>query len=101
MKLDREYFKEKKTGKKLKGMYTICCGQEKGRDLLNKNNKADWALIEEHCEDHLTYYSNTETIEVVDVTNIRIEEDEIVLEQGKKLRNKFSPKNFSVTCVRP
>ena len=65
MKLDREYFKEKKTGKKPKGRYTICCGQEKGRGLLNKNNKADWALIEEHCEDHLTYYSSTKTIEPI------------------------------------
>jgi len=65
MKLDREYFKEKKTGKKPKGRYTICCGQERGRDLLNKNNKADWVLIEQHCEDHLTQYSNTETIEPI------------------------------------
>ena len=65
MKLDREYFKQKKTGKKTKGRYTICCGQEKDRDLLNKNNKADWGLIEQHCEDHLTSYSNTETIEPI------------------------------------
>ena len=65
MKLDREYFKEKKTGKKPKGRYTICCGQEKDRDLLNKNNEVDWALIEEHCEDHLMYYPSTETIEPI------------------------------------
>ena len=65
MKLDREYFKEKKTGKKSKGRYTICCGQENDRDILNKNNEADWALIEEHCEDHLTYYPSCETIEPI------------------------------------
>ena len=65
MKLDRAYFKEKKTGKKSKGTYTICCGQERDRGILNKNNKADWALIEQHCEDHLMYYPTTETIEPI------------------------------------
>jgi hypothetical protein len=65
MKLDREYFKTKKSGKKPKGRYTKCCNQENDRDILNKNNKADWALIENHCEDHLIRYSNTETIEPI------------------------------------
>ena len=48
--LDRDYFKEKKTGKKSKGAYTICCGQEKDRHILNKNNKEEKELIEDYCE---------------------------------------------------
>ena len=63
--LNRDYFKEKKTGKKSKGSRTICCGQDKDRDILNKNNKADWALVEQHCEDHLMYYPSCETIEPI------------------------------------
>ena len=60
--LDRDYFKEKKTGKKSKGAYTICCGQEKDRHILNKNNKADKELIEDYCEEQLRMYSSTENI---------------------------------------
>ncbi len=65
MKMDRAYFKEKKTGKKSKGTHTICCGQDKDRETLNKNKKADWELIEQHCEDHLTHYPST-----IDITPI-------------------------------
>ena len=60
--LDRDYFKEKKTGKKSKGAYTICCGQEKDRHILNKNNKADKELIEDYCEEQLRIYSSTKNI---------------------------------------
>ena len=65
MKMDRSYFKEKKTGKKRKDTYTMCCGQDKDRHILNKNKKDEWKLIERHCEDHLTYYSSVETIEPI------------------------------------
>ena len=63
--MDREYFKEKRTGKKAVGRYTKCCNQDRDRDTLNKNNKDDWELIEQHCEDHLTRYSS-----VTDITPI-------------------------------
>ena len=63
--LDRNYFKEKKTGKKTKGSHTICCGQEKDRHILNKNNKEDKELIEDHCEEHLRYYKNVKSIKPV------------------------------------
>ena len=65
MKMDREYFKEKKTGKKTTGRYTVCCGQEKDRHILNKKKPHELELIEQHCEDHLTHYSNVETIEPI------------------------------------
>jgi len=60
--LDRNYFKEKKTGKKSKGSYTICCGQEKDRYILNKNNKEDKELIEDYCEEQLLYYHSFKSI---------------------------------------
>ena len=60
--LDRDYFKEKKTGKKSKGSYTTCCGQEKDRHILKKNNKEDKELIEDYCEDQLRYYKNVKSI---------------------------------------
>ena len=60
--MDRAYFKEKKTGKKSKSRYTKCCNQDKDRDFLNKNNKADWERMEQHCEDHLMYYPLTKDI---------------------------------------
>ncbi len=34
--------KEKKTGKKPKGRYTICCGQEKDRHILNRKIQAKY-----------------------------------------------------------
>ena len=63
--LDRDYFKEKKTGKKSKGAYTKCCGHVKDRHVLNKNNKEDKELIEDHCEEHLRYYKNVKSIKPV------------------------------------
>ena len=60
--LDRNYFKEKKTGKKTKGSHTICCGQEKDRHILNKNNKEDKELIEDYCEKQLLYYHGFKSI---------------------------------------
>ena len=65
MKLDREYFKEKRTGKKSKGSHTICCGEDKDRHILNKKKPEEWELIEQHCEDHLARYSS-----VTDITPI-------------------------------
>ena len=63
--MDRNYFKQKKTGKKSSGSYTKCCDQDKDRHILNKNKPHEWELIERHCEDHLTSYSSVETIEPV------------------------------------
>ena len=60
--MDRNYFKVKKTGKKSKGSHTICCDQDKDRHILNKNKKDEWELIEQHCENHLTYYSTVKDI---------------------------------------
>ena len=63
--LDRNYFKEKKTGKKLKGSHTRCCDQEKDRHILNKNNKVDKELIEDYCEEQLLYYQDIKSIRPV------------------------------------
>ena len=60
--MDRDYFKEKHTGKKSKGSHTICCDQEKDRHILNKNKPHEWELIEQHCENHLISYSSTKDI---------------------------------------
>ena len=60
--MDRNYFKEKKTGKKSKGSHTICCDQDKDRHILNKNKKDEWELIEQHCENHLIHYSSVKDI---------------------------------------
>ena len=60
--MNRSYFKEKKTGKKSKGTYTICCGQDKDRHILNKNKPHEWKMIEQHCENHLTHYSTVKDI---------------------------------------
>ena len=46
--MDREYFKEKRTGKKAVGRYTKCCNQDKDRETLNKNKPDEWELIEQH-----------------------------------------------------
>ena len=62
MKMDRSYFKEKKTGKKSKGSHTICCNQSKDMHILNKNKKDEWELIEGHCERHLIHYSSVRDI---------------------------------------
>ena len=60
--MDRNYFKEKKTGKISKGSHTKCCGQAKDRHILNKKKPDEWELIEQHCEDHLISYSSTKDI---------------------------------------
>jgi hypothetical protein len=65
MKMDRTYFKEKKTGKKSKGSHTKCCDQDKDRHILNKKKPHEWELIEEYCENHLAHYSSCETIEPI------------------------------------
>ena len=61
--MDRNYFKEKHTGKKSKGSHTTkCCNQSKDMHILNKNKKDEWELIEEHCERHLIQYSSVRDI---------------------------------------
>ena len=60
--LDRDYFKYKDNPRKRKTRLTDCCGKDEDRKWLNVNNKEDWKLIEEHIEDNLTDYPNTETI---------------------------------------
>ena len=60
--MDRNYFKEKKTGKKSEGSHTKCCNQDRDRHILNKNKKDEWELIEGHCERHLIHYSSVRDI---------------------------------------
>jgi|TARA_R110002110_G_scaffold89128_1_gene232219 hypothetical protein len=60
--VDRKYFTEKKTGKRATGTHTVCCGQDKNRHILNKKKPYDWKLIEDYCENHLTYYPNCDSI---------------------------------------
>ena len=61
--LDRDYFKKKANPKAKKGpQLTECCGQSLDRHILNKNNKDDWELIEDYCEEQLRMYSSTENI---------------------------------------
>ena len=60
--MDRNYFKEKRTGKKSKGSYTKCCGEVKDRHILNKKKPEEWKLIEQHIEDALFDHPSTETI---------------------------------------
>ena len=61
--LDRNYFKKKANPKAKKGpQLTECCKQDVDRNLLNKNNKDDWELIEDYCEEVLRMNSGTETI---------------------------------------
>ena len=60
--MDRNYFKEKHTGKKSKGSHTICCDQDKDRHILNKKKPHEWEMIEQHCENHLTRYSSVKDI---------------------------------------
>ena len=61
--LDRAYFKKKANPRAKKGpQLTECCKQDVDRNLLNKNNKDDWELIEDHCEEALRMNSGTETI---------------------------------------
>ena len=61
--LDRDYFKRKANPNAKKGpQLTECCKQDIDRNILNKNNKDDWELIEDHCEEVLRSNSGTETI---------------------------------------
>ena len=61
--LDRDYFKKKANPKAKKGpQLTVCCKQSVDRHILNKNNKDDWELIEDYCEEQLRMYSSTENI---------------------------------------
>ena len=61
--LDRDYFKRKANPNAKKGIkLTECCKQDTDRKLLNKNNKDDWELIENHCEQVLVDNPSTETI---------------------------------------
>ena len=61
--LDRAYFKKKANPRAKKGpQLTECCKQDVDRKVLNKNNKNDWELIEDHCEEVLRINSGTESI---------------------------------------
>tara|TARA_Y100000310_G_scaffold13684_1_gene13940 strand:+ start:510 stop:785 length:276 start_codon:yes stop_codon:yes gene_type:complete len=61
--LDRDYFKRKANPNAKKGpQLTECCKQDVDRNILNKNNKNDWELIEDYCEETLQSNSGTETI---------------------------------------
>lgn len=64
MKLDRAYFKEKHTGKKADSQYTVCCGELVDRHILNKNNEADYALMEDYVEEALQQNSGTEYMKI-------------------------------------
>jgi hypothetical protein len=64
--LDRDYFKNKANPNAKKGpKLTKCCGQEADRHILNKNNKNDWELIEDYCEENLRYYKSVKSIKPV------------------------------------
>ena len=65
MKMNREYFKEKHSGKKAEDRFTPCCEIEVDRDVLTWKNMSDRMLIEDKCESHLDTYSNTEWIEPI------------------------------------
>jgi hypothetical protein len=61
--LDRAYFKKKANPKAKKGPQLMeCCKQDVDRNILNKNNKNDWELIEDYCEEVLRMNSGTESI---------------------------------------
>ena len=64
--LDRDYFKQKANPKSKKTTdLTKCCEQDSDRHILNKNNKEDKELIENHCEEHLRYYKSVKSIRPV------------------------------------
>ena len=64
--LDRDYFKQKANPKAKKGPHlTECCEQDTDRHILNKNNKNDWELIEDYCENHLLYYKSVKSIKPI------------------------------------
>ena len=64
--MNRDYFRNKDRPKKDQKKHrtvTECCKQDITDDPgLNKNNPADWKLMEEHCERHLFQYPSVEDI---------------------------------------
>ncbi len=63
MRLDRNYFRKKANPKAKKSrQLSKCCGQDIDRNILNKNNKDDWELIEDYCERALQGQSSLEYI---------------------------------------
>ena len=54
MKVDRNYFKKKHTGKEAASLYTKCCNMAKDRYILNKKKEADLELMEEYAEKSLS-----------------------------------------------
>ena len=61
--LNRDYFKKKANPNAEKvDELTECCNQSVDMNILNKNNKDDWELIEGYCERSLITYSNVESI---------------------------------------
>ena len=65
MKMTREYFKVKHSGKEIEDRYTPCCQMDTDRDVLNKNNESDWLLIEDYVEEHLSQYSDVTYVEPI------------------------------------
>jgi|TARA_R100000750_G_C2331481_1_gene90286 hypothetical protein len=90
MKMDRNYFKEKKTGSRT-SRFTKCCNQDKDRHILNKKKPHEWELIEEYCENHLTHYSSTETIDPIccKICGRLIEYKSTVNDKAYKNRRKY------------
>jgi|5_EtaG_2_1085323.scaffolds.fasta_scaffold67504_2 hypothetical protein len=61
--LDRDYFKYKDRPKPKNAKdLTPCCNQDVDHEVLNVRVKSDWELIEDHIEDKLREYSDTESI---------------------------------------
>jgi len=78
--MDRAYFrnknKPKKERSKKSAIITKCCKQDiTDRKILSKKIPHEWALIEQHCEDHLFSYPDTETIDPIccDVCGLLVE----------------------------
>jgi len=61
--LDRDYFKYRDRPKKKEDVQlTPCCGIDVDHIDLNVKNKEDWEIIEDHIEEKLRMYSDTESI---------------------------------------
>ena len=62
--MNRDYFKYKYKDKPKEVVIpkTPCCNQSVDHKVLNVNRKEDWELIEDHIEENLRFYTNTESI---------------------------------------
>ena len=59
---DGNYVLKSKTKKAIEGICLECGQDSRTRDLLYAYNTDDMLLVREHMEDHLTTYSNHQTI---------------------------------------